>query len=248
MTYGICELSLVPLREAGQHSSLLVSEILYGELFQILSQQKKWSRARLLDSCEGWIENSQYKEISKEVYNDLKNANTKVLIDLVEFVYQDEHILFPISIGSIVQNSAFLGHHFEGNASLGVIEKSKIRENAFMFLNTPYRQGGKSPFGIDASGFVQLVYRLCGILLPRTPKEQSEKGETLSFIEESEVGDLAFFDDNEGNIIHVGIVLENNHIIHAHGKVRMDRLDQTGIYNVEMRKHTHKLRLIKTIS
>lgn len=248
MTYGICELSLVPLREAGQHSSPLISEILYGELFQILSHQKKWSRIRLLDSYEGWIENSQFKEISKEAYSDLKKSNTKVLIDLVEFVYQDKNILFPISIGSIVQHSSFLGHHFEGNSSLGIVEKSKIRETAFMFLNTPYRQGGKSPFGIDASGFVQLVYRLCGILLPRTSKEQSEKGDTLSFIEESEVGDLAFFDDNEGNIIHVGIVLENNHIIHAHGQVRMDRLDQTGIYNADIRKHTHKLRLIKAIS
>ena len=128
-----------------------------------------------------------------------------------------------------------------------MVQKSNIPKTAFTFLNTPYRKGGKSPFGIDAAGFTQIVYKLCGVMLPRTASEQSALGEVLSFIEESEPGDLAFFDDEEGTIIHVGIVLENNYIIHAAGQVRVDRLDQTGIFNFEKNTHTHQLRLIKSI-
>ena len=105
----------------------------------------------------------------------------------------------------------------------------------------------KTPFGIDCSGFTQMVYKLNGYKLTRDASTQALEGEALSFIEESEPGDLAFFDNDEGNIIHVGIIMENNYIIHASGKVRIDRLDHTGIYNPEINKHTHKLRVIKKI-
>ena len=92
-----------------------------------------------------------------------------------------------------------------------------------------------------------MIYRLNGKEIPRDASQQSEIGTTLSFIEESKAGDLAFFDNSEGKIIHVGIILENNFIIHASGKVRIDRLDQQGIFNAKKRKHSHKLRLIKSI-
>ena len=116
-----------------------------------------------------------------------------------------------------------------------------------MYLNTPYLWGGRGPLGIDCSGFTQMVYRLQGVELPRDAYQQAEVGTTLSFIEESEAGDLAFFDNAEGKIIHVGMILADNHIIHASGKVRIDRLDQQGVFNAEERTHTHKLRLIKSI-
>jgi cell wall-associated NlpC family hydrolase len=120
-------------------------------------------------------------------------------------------------------------------------------KNFGIYLNTPFLWGGKSPFGIDAAGFTQIVYKLCGYQLLRTPKEQSTQGEVLSFIEESEPGDLAFFDDEFGEIIHVGIVLNDYHIIHAHGKVRIDTLDHSGIFNTDLQKHTHKLRVLKKV-
>ncbi len=248
MTYGICALSLLPLREAGQHTSPLVSEVLYGEIFTILTPQKYWSKVRLLDKTEGWLENSQFQEINLETFTKLAKVKAKISIDLVEFICKEAQILFPVPIGSAVQHSAFLGHTFDGAVSNGTPTKKNIREMASMFLNSPFRQGGKSPFGIDAAGFVQIVYALCGIPLPRTTVAQASVGEVMSFIEESETGDLAFFDNKEGEIIHVGIILENNHIIHAHGKVRIDRIDQSGIYNAELRTHTYKLRLLKSIA
>jgi cell wall-associated NlpC family hydrolase len=125
--------------------------------------------------------------------------------------------------------------------------KTQLLNTAFLFLNTPYLWGGKTPFGIDCSGFTQMVYKLNGYALLRDASQQATQGETLSFIEESEPGDLAFFDNQEGVITHVGIIMKDNYIIHAHGKVRIDRLDHSGIYNVDSKRHTHKLRVIKKI-
>jgi hypothetical protein len=125
--------------------------------------------------------------------------------------------------------------------------REKLVELARMYLNAPYLWGGRGPFGIDCSGFSQVVYAMCGVSLPRDAKDQAKEGVTLSFIEEALPGDLAFFDNEEGNIIHVGILLGDNYIIHASGKVRIDRIDHQGVYNLELRDYTHKLRIIKQL-
>ena len=114
-------------------------------------------------------------------------------------------------------------------------------------MNTPFLWGGKTPFGVDCSGFTQMVYKLCGYKLFRDANQQASQGEVLSFIEESEPGDLAFFDNEEGEIIHVGIILKDYNILHAYGKVRIDTLDHSGIFNYDLQIHTHKLRVIKKI-
>ena len=118
---------------------------------------------------------------------------------------------------------------------------------AQIFLNAPYQWGGRSPFGIDCSGFTQLIYKLNGHFIPRDASQQAQLGESLSFIEECEAGDLAFFDNEEGRITHVGMMLNDNYIIHASGSVRIDRIDFLGIFNQERNRHTHKLRVIKKI-
>ena len=138
-------------------------------------------------------------------------------------------------------------YYYDGNVYSEKLDKYEIIQKAYQFLNTPYLWGGKTPFGIDCSGFTQLVYKICGHSLLRDAKDQATQGEVLSFIEESEPGDLAFFDNEEGAITHVGLLLENNCILHAHGKVRIDRIDQTGIYNIDTQQHSHKLRIIKKI-
>ena len=124
-------------------------------------------------------------------------------------------------------------------------DKAKLIDTAFLYLNTPYLWGGRTPFGIDCSGFTQMVYKLNGFKLERDASQQALQGEPLSFIEESEAGDLAFFDNDEGVITHVGIIMEDNYIIHSSGKVRIDRVDHLGIFNPDTQRHTHKLRVIK---
>ena len=138
-------------------------------------------------------------------------------------------------------------YNYEGLVFDKKLPKEAIVEIAYKFLNTPHLWGGKTPFGIDCSCFTQMVYKLCGYKLLREASQQATQGEVLSFIVESEPGDLAFFDNNEGEITHVGIIMNDNYIIHAHGTVRIDRIDHSVIFNVDSQRHTHKLRVIKKI-
>lgn len=248
MPYGIANLSIVPLRIEPSDISELVSQVLYGDVFKVIEKRKKWSKVRLdFDRCEGWIDNNQYLEISEVDYSALMGCPQKLSSDLIEFVQDNDDQLLTIPLGSSLTGLSFLTHLFDGNSIEGLQPKSNLIETAFLYRNAPYLWGGKTPFGIDASGFTQMVYKLNGYGLSRAVEQQAKQGEALSFIEESEPGDLAFFDNSEGQIVHVGIMMPDNYIIHAHGKVRIDRLDHSGIYNIDTKIHTHKLRVIKKI-
>jgi hypothetical protein len=226
---------------------------LFGEHFEILEKFNQWSRIKMqYDDYEGWVDSKQYQLISEANYKQLSQDVIILNADLIEYITGPNNLLLPIPLAASL---SFLNYSdintasfdFEGTKISGVKSKNSIINSAFMYLNAPYLWGGKTPFGIDCSGFTQMVYKLNGYKLLRDASQQAKQGEALSFIEESEPGDLAFFDNEEGNIIHVGIIMENNYIIHASGKVRIDRLDHLGIYNGDLNKHTHKLRVIKKI-
>jgi gamma-D-glutamyl-L-lysine dipeptidyl-peptidase len=251
--YGICNLAIIPLRIDPSDKSEIVSQVLFGEQFEVLEIQKQWSKIKLtFDAYEGWIDSKQFQKISESEYNNLAEDAVVLSSDLIEYITGPNNLLMPIPLGASL---SFLSHseintsnyEFEGLKISGLKPKSNLINTAFMYLNAPYLWGGKTPFGIDCSGFTQMVYKLNGFKLLRDASQQANQGEALSFIEESEPGDLAFFDNEEGNIIHVGIIMDDNYIIHASGKVRIDRLDHLGIYNAETNKHTHKLRVIKKI-
>lgn len=247
MQYGICNLSIVPLRAEPSDMSELVSQVLYGEHFKVLEQRKKWSRIRIAyDKYEGWIDNKQYLEVTEDIYKEKDSEELLLSSDLVEFITDEKHLM-PIPIGAVLNPLSLLSHQYDGNTISGILPKENLVKTSYMYLGAPYLWGGKTPFGIDCSGFTQMVYKLNGYKLLRDASQQATQGEALSFIEESEPGDLAFFDNEEGNIIHVGIIMEDNYIIHAHGKVRIDRIDHSGIFNVETNRHTHRLRVIKKI-
>jgi hypothetical protein len=251
--FGICNLAIIPLRFEPSDRSEIVSQVLFGEHFEILEQLKQWSRIKMqYDDYEGWVDSKQYQLISESSFNQLSEDAIILNADLIEYITAPNNILIPIPLGSSV---SFLNYNeintsnfvFEGTKISGIKPKEGLINTAFLYLNAPYLWGGKTPFGIDCSGFTQMVYKLNGYKLLRDASQQARQGEALSFIEESEPGDLAFFDNDEGNIIHVGIIMEDNYIIHASGKIRIDRLDHLGIYNPETNKHTHKLRVIKKI-
>lgn len=255
MLYGICDLSIVPLRLEPSDSSEMVSQLLFGEHFTILESTKKWSKIKVhFDGYEGYIDNKQYLEIDKKMFDKLSDSEYHYSAEILDYVTDDKNHLSTIPIGSrlpFLDNQKFLigdkEYQYDGSTYSGKLSKAEIVHKAFLFLNTPYLWGGKSPFGIDCSGFTQLVYKLCGYSLLRDAKDQATQGEVLSFIEESEPGDLAFFDNEEGTITHVGIIMQDYYIIHAHGKVRIDLLDHSGIYNTDTKTHSHKLRVIKKI-
>jgi len=251
--FGICNLAIIPLRFEPNDRSEIVSQVLFGEHFEVLEQQKQWSRIKMqFDGYEGWVDSKQYQVISESDFNQLSDEPIILNADLIEYVTGSNNLLMPIPLGasiSFISNDTIntSNFDFEGTKVNGVKDKKYLINTAFLYLNAPYLWGGKTPFGIDCSGFTQMVYKLNGYKLLRDASQQATQGEALSFIEESEPGDLAFFDNEEGSIIHVGIIMENNYIIHASGKIRIDRLDHLGIYNPEINKHTHKLRVIKKI-
>lgn len=251
--FGICNLAVIPLRLEPSDRSEIVSQILFGEHFEILETQKQWRKIKLhFDQYEGWIDEKQFQPISASEFKTLSDLPIVLNGDLVEYISYGNNQLLPITLGASVsflsQASINLNQmSFDGLKQEGIQAKSNLIETAFMYVNAPYLWGGKTPFGIDCSGFTQMVYKLNGYRLLRDASQQATQGVPLSFIEESEAGDLAFFDNEEGKIIHVGIIMDDNYIIHASGKVRIDRLDHLGIYNAELNKHTHKLRVIKKI-
>ena len=237
MQFGVCKLSIVPVRISSSDKSEMVTQLLYGDIISIIEENDNWTKIKsVFDNYVGWIDSKQYEkinEIQKTSFEDQSFSN-----DLVEFVENKNKELLTITI---------LNHKYEGKYFTGRQNKESIIKTALLYLHSPYLWGGKTPFGIDCSGFTQMVYKINGYKLLRDAKDQATQGKTLCFIEESEPGDLAFFHNESDEIIHVGIILKENHIIHASGKVRIDRLDQTGIYNNDRKRHTHYLRYIKKI-
>ncbi|CAI8201273.1 MAG: Gamma-D-glutamyl-L-lysine endopeptidase [Flavobacteriaceae bacterium] len=247
MEYGICHLGMIPMKSENSHKSEMVNQLLYGDCYKIIEKRKKWVKIRLeWDGYEGWIDFDQVLNIEKENFDKITKSKLHIASDLINYVTAKDNLLFPIIIGSDLRGLKVLGHKFEGETQKpNKNTRIHLTSTAYLFLNAPYLWGGKTPLGIDCSGFTQLVYKINGVKLKRDASDQALQGQTLSFIEESEPGDLAFFDDSEGNITHVGLLLENHRIIHASGMVRIDKIDQSGIFNIETQSHSHKLRFIK---
>ena len=235
MNKGICTVSVAAIRAEQSHQSEMTSQLLYGETVEILQNKGKFLKVKMhFDGYEGWIDSQQIAEISDDYFNERK---TELVANTVQ-MYNTSQGSILLSMGSEV-NSEKTDPVF--------LNLETMSATAKQFLNVPYLWSGRSFFGIDCSGFVQLIYKAHGISLPREAQQQSEIGEVLSFVEESKPGDLAFFEDEEGRICHVGMMLADHEIIHASGKVRIDSLDSTGIFNKELNKHTHKLRFLRSI-
>lgn len=239
MKYGICNLSVVPIRKEGSHSSEMVSQLLYNERYEVLDEKPGWYLIKSTeDQYEGWIQGIQHHEISEQEFLDFKGKQ-RYLVDRPTLEY-DGRIL---SIGTVVYEpvpgSMTPPEHFVPALMIDFAQK---------FLDAPYLWGGRSIFGIDCSGFVQLCARAAGKLLPRDASQQIQEGELVYFLPEIQPGDLAFFGNEDGKIVHVGMMLDNERIIHASGKVRIDYLDQTGIFNKERNEHTHRLQVIKRLN
>ena len=254
--FAICNLSLVPVRKEFSDKSEMVTQLLFGDLIEILDKHKNWYKIRIIaDEYQGWIDQKQVSVISDEEKEEYHSNSSFLSNDILQIAILNNSEMCTIVMGSTLpfysnKSLSFGGnkYSFEGNT---VLASAKRPENttlqAQLYLNSPYLWGGKSPFGIDCSGLTQIVYKMCGYQLRRDANQQAEQGETISFLEECKPGDLAFFDNEDGKIIHVGIITHGNNIIHASVKVRLDKLDHQGIFNGETKKYSHNLRLLKRI-
>jgi gamma-D-glutamyl-L-lysine dipeptidyl-peptidase len=254
--YGICALSHVPVRSEFSDKSELITELFFGECYTVLSQQGNWLHVQSAsDQYEGWIDTKQHCPVKPSYFSDWQAHKHPRALDVVQTV-SSAHVRIPIMIGSTlpffdgmnirVGEQKYLFHGRATNSNQAVKENF-LKKIARTFIKAPYVWGGRSVFGLDCSGFVQQVYVICGYQLPRDAWQQVSHGQEVHFATQTKPGDLAFFDNPEGRIVHVGLMLDNNQIIHAHGEVRIDTLDHQGIYNADRKRYTHQLRIIKRI-
>lgn len=257
--YGICNQSIVPCRKEPAHRSEMVTQLLFGEHFTILAETEEWLHIRTaFDNYECWISNQQFLPIKPATFDLLEKTRQPLCSGAIQTVqHKNSSSNLTLVQGSVLpflrgrslklenQEYEFTGDHILPDPAK--ISRAKLVASAKPFLNAPYLWGGRTLFGIDCSGFTQLIFKLNGVKLHRDAWQQSEMGEPLSFVEESQPGDLAFFDNEEGKITHVGMIIEGGQIIHAAGKVRIDKLDHYGIFNGDTKKYSHHLRVIKRV-
>lgn len=257
MSYGICPLSIVPVRSSSSGSSEMVSQLLFGELLEILETKgRQWVKIRChWDNLVGWVSANQVKPVTPSEFATY-NEHFAYNLELMQAIMANDFFM-PITLGAQLPNFDGIRFELEGvnyTFSGQAIFPSDIAPSAeFLmkiarrYLNAPALAGGRSPFGIDDSGLVQMIFKFIGTRLPREASQQVFLGEPIDFIEEAQPVDLAFFEDRMGRIAHVGIILPNLQILHAYGKVRIDTIDHFGIYNQEEGRYTHKLRVVKRI-
>jgi len=258
MQYGICLLSVVSCRKEASNTSEMVTQLLFGEHYSILETGVGWIKIKIAyDNYECWINVKQHNKISETTFTNLQKQVPVYCNELIQVINNKlSKTNFPITLGANLpflkdKTAAFEAFvfGFDGQSSVPNQKRTAqdIISTAYLLINAPYLWGGKSPLGIDCSGFTQIVYKLNGYKLPRDASQQVELGNPLSFVEEAEAGDLAFFDNEEGNIVHVGILISNEQIIHASGCVRIDKFDHYGIFSSDTKKYSHTLRVIKKI-
>jgi hypothetical protein len=253
MEYGICNLAVIPLRADASDKSEQVSQLLFGEAFEIVEWTERWVKIITAnDRYEGWIGRLQFAMLGHLAFKDLTQNPPPITYRAVTQAWKkpDNSVLY-LPVGSSLAflkgtTCRIVNEEFEIIGEIG--ETAPLDVTAKSFLNTPYLWGGRTHYGIDCSGFTQAVFKLQGTYLKRDAWMQAEQGKVVDFLAEAKLGDLAFFDNAEGRITHVGIMLNNEQIIHASGKVRIDRIDSQGIYSEELNRYTHKLRIIKRIS
>jgi len=253
--FGICRVAVAPIRSEPSDRSEISTQILFGDSVEVLQKTERWWQVRNgYDGYEGWMDFKQLTEISFAQYLDNQRIEYFAPLQVNNVLLAEDGSHYYLSPGSNLpqykDGTCYLGTNkfqvlFTPFHLTAIASPKEIADMALFFLNAPYLWGGCTLFGIDCSGLMQVIFKMAGIKLKRDASQQAEQGKIVDFLPKVRLGDVAFFDNEDGRIIHVGLLLSSNKIIHASGKVRVDPIDDQGIYNVELGKYSHKLRIIK---
>lgn len=248
--FGVVTLPVVPLREEAFHKSQMVSQLLFGEAVEVLQFLEEWLYVKdIADGYLGWMERKQLvllKAAELEQWLGVKKSAVALPFATLERTEDQTPLVIPAGADIAESNLFAIGDHTFSH-HLAFPPNRTVAEIALQFLNAPYLWGGKTVFGFDCSGFVQVVFKIAGTALPRDAFQQAELGDVVDFLQEVMPGDLAFFHNAEDRITHVGILLSPTEIIHCSGSVRIDQIDHQGIFNQTLGKYTHPLRVIKRV-
>lgn len=249
----------LPVRACADERSEMVTQLLFGDTCLITETCESFSKIQNSeDSYEGWVDTKMLTAINKTEYEKILSSPIfRICVPLADIFCLTDKMVYHLSAGSKIPNynaetqSMQIGDlkmqiHSSFISYISKKAKENIVPTAKIFLNTPYLWGGKNILGIDCSGFTQVVFSLCGYNLLRDASKQNTQGKEILSINEAEAGDLLFF-DKKGRITHVGIYMGDNKIIHASGKVRIDKIDAIGIFNSDKQNYTHSLTSIRRI-
>ncbi len=253
--FGICRLALTPLRDQPSDRSEMISQLLFGEHYQVMATSDDGTWLQVVsnfDQYQGWIDHKQHHSISEAYFQEINRSNYQITTDVsAEAIINGEQLhlamgsVLPMVAGELFSSTGLLKFHGNSKSLSKKLDFAETQAMALKYLNAPYLWGGRSPWGIDCSGFVQQVFRIAGYALPRDSVQQVHCGSPVDHIKQAQAGDLAFFASTSGKIDHVGIILGDNQIIHASGKVRIDELREEGIWDGQ--QITHHMKTVRRV-
>ena len=254
--YAINFATIVPIRSDHADGSEIMTQMLFGDTFEVLDTYKQWKYIKTTyDQYEGWIDEKVVLSLSKDDFKRINAQDKFFTTDIVSEVIFPKSGRFLLPMGSVLPDfdpeklTLKMGEEtgvLMGNFTTGKHSKSQILEWAFTYLNSPYLWGGKTHFGLDCSGLTQMAYKIGGYDLLRNAKDQATQGVTIK-LSEAEPGDLAFFTNDKGKVIHVGFLLGDGTIFHSHGNAHIDPVDEKGIWSNKFQRYSHRLSEVKRI-
>jgi len=254
--YGISLLSLIPMRKEPREQAEMVSQLLFGESYEVLAENDGFIQIITeFDRYGGWIDGAMHHPIPADYFNFYRDEEKTVQSALMMSIERRGSSPVQILAGSTLPGYNKKKNQLDINGEIynvrwtfgkfNRIGFDSILKTASFFLNAPYLWGGRSIFGCDCSGFVQVLYKIHGISIERDTYQQVNQGSLVPSLPDARTGDLAFFSNNEGKVIHTGMVISPGEIIHSSGFVHIDRLDEKGIFNLQKQQYSHVLHSIR---